>query len=214
MKLLELFSGTHSIGKVAKKKFNINVTSLDKDIGAECPFGSSYRSDKHIKADIMHWDYTEFDKDEFDIITASPVCFWWSNLRYSHIGRGTTREQIEKERDLYGKPMIDKLFEILNYFQPRWWWIENPQTGALKYYISQKYSEFDTFYDVDYCQYTDWGYKKRTRIWTNILDFEPKLCKSKNHSKAIGRTSNFRHRKIYNYRVPFKIIEELLLLIY
>ena len=86
MKLLELFSGTHSIGKVAKKKFNFDITSVDKDIGGKCPFGSSYESDKHIKADIMEWDYTEFDKDAFDIITASPVCFWWSNLRYSHIG--------------------------------------------------------------------------------------------------------------------------------
>jgi hypothetical protein len=28
------------------------------------------------------------------------------------------------------------------------------------------------FYDVDYCMYSDWGYKKRTRIWTNKTDFK------------------------------------------
>ena len=33
------------------------------------------------------------------------------------------------------------------------------------------------FYDVDYCKYSDWGYKKRTRIWTNVLGFTPKTCK-------------------------------------
>lgn len=31
-------------------------------------------------------------------------------------------------------------------------------------------------YDVDYCMYSDFGYKKRTRIWTNLEGFEPKLC--------------------------------------
>ena len=32
-------------------------------------------------------------------------------------------------------------------------------------------------YDVNYCKYTDWGYRKRTRIWTNLKGFEPKVCK-------------------------------------
>ena len=32
------------------------------------------------------------------------------------------------------------------------------------------------FYDVDYCMYSDWGYKKRTRFWTNKEDWDNKLC--------------------------------------
>ena len=30
------------------------------------------------------------------------------------------------------------------------------------------------YYDVDYCMYSNWGYRKRTRIWTNLKGFEPK----------------------------------------
>ena len=33
------------------------------------------------------------------------------------------------------------------------------------------------YYDVDYCKYADWGYRKRTRIWTHLNGFIPKLCK-------------------------------------
>ena len=33
------------------------------------------------------------------------------------------------------------------------------------------------FYDVDYCKYAAWGYRKRTRVWTNIFGFTLKTCK-------------------------------------
>ena len=32
------------------------------------------------------------------------------------------------------------------------------------------------FYDVDYCKYADWGYRKRTRTWTNLEGFDAKIC--------------------------------------
>ena len=31
------------------------------------------------------------------------------------------------------------------------------------------------FCDVDYCCYCDWGYRKRTRFWSNV-DFRGRLC--------------------------------------
>ena len=213
MKLLELFSGTHSIGKIAKNEYHMEVVSLDKDRGAECPFGSEYRSEKHFLEDIFTWNYKQYPVGHFDIITASPVCLWWSVLRYSHIGRGTTKDQIDKDIDRFGKPMVDKVFEILEYFQPRFWWIENPQTGRMKHYISASYSEYDYFYDIDYCRYSDWGFKKRTRIWTNIYGFTPKLCSAKIHSLRVGENNavlDINFRQLHNYRIPFKLIRELL----
>lgn len=36
--------------------------------------------------------------------------------------------------------------------------------------------DFIPYYDIDYCQYSDWGYRKRTRIWTNVEDFKPLIC--------------------------------------
>ena len=183
MKLLELFSGTHSIGKVAKK-YNINVVSLDRDIGSKCPLGSDYESSKHFKEDIMTFDYKQFEPNEFDIITASPVCLWWSNLRNTWIGRKLkahgdkiiTKEILEEDINNFGKPMVDKVYEIINYFNPKFYWIENPQTGKMKHYINEKYNT--PFFDVDYCKYSNFGYQKRTRFWYNGLEnFIPKLCK-------------------------------------
>lgn len=177
-RLLELFSGTHSIGKVAKE-MGYEVYSLDLDLGAECPFGSGYKSFKHFQEDIHKWDYRQYPEGFFDVITASPVCRFWSPLRRTWIGRklkGMTRnltsEDIEADINKYGKPMVDKTREIIEYFKPKHWWIENPQTGSMKKYIT----DLD-FYDVDYCKYSNFGYQKRTRFWTNIEGFKPKKCK-------------------------------------
>ena len=182
MKVLELFSGTHSIGKVAHS-LGWEVVSLDRDLKGSCPFGSGYESDMHIQEDIMTWDYKkDFNKGDFDIITASPVCLWWSKLRDVWTGirnrkikgmdRFLTKEDIENDIEKFGKPMVDKVFEIIDYFKPKYWWIENPATGKMKNYIIDK-----PFYIIDYCKYSNWGYQKRTIFWTNIEGFKPLLCK-------------------------------------
>ena len=175
MNLLELFSGTHSIGKVAEKK-GYKVYSVDRDLDDKDPFGSKYKSFKHFKEDILTWNYKQYQPHFFKIITASPVCLWWSNLRNCWIGRKlngkiVTKESLLEDINTFGKPMVDKVREIIDYFKPEFYWIENPQTGKMKKYITDL-----PFFDVDYCKYTDWGYKKRTRFWTNIKDFKPKTC--------------------------------------
>ena len=60
MNCLELFSGTHSVGKVLKANGH-KVISLDLK-GAD------------INCDILKWDYTKYPKDAFDYIHASPPC--------------------------------------------------------------------------------------------------------------------------------------------
>jgi len=186
MNHLELFSGTHSFGKVTNK-LGYSVVSLDRDLGAECPFKTGYISQKHFQEDIMTWDYKQYPKDYFQLITASPVCLWWSHLRNCWIGRKIkshgnkiiTKEILENDINVFGKPMVDKVFEIISYFNPEKWIVENPKTGKMKHYIKEKYPEYDTFYDVDYCMYSDFGYQKRTRFWTNIKGFNPLLCNKK-----------------------------------
>ena len=51
--------------------------------------------------------------------------------------------------------------------------MEYPQTGRLK---PRDIIRDIPFYDIDYCKYCDWGYKKRTRIWTNKPDWDNRLC--------------------------------------
>jgi len=212
MKVLELFSGTHSIGKVANKR-GFEVVSVDRDIGAECPLKTGYKSNYHIQTDIMTWDYKkDFKAGEFDLITASPVCLWWSCLRYSHIGRKLknydkpfSMNDIEEEILKYGIPMVDKVFEIIDYFKPKYWWIENPQTGKMKEYIN----ELIPYYDFDYCKY-GFDYKKRTRFWTNIEGVKTELCKKREHKIQLGRLKGGTLTQIQKYQIPPRLIESLL----
>ncbi len=185
MNHLELFSGTHSFGKVSKKIGN-NIISLDRDLKGNCPFSDYDNSDNHIREDIMTWDYKNYPIKNFDIITASPVCLWWSCLRNTWINRKCksihptdiiTKQHLEDDINRYGKPMVDKLIEIIEYFKPKFWIIENPTSGKMKHYIANKYPKYNIFYDVDYCKYSDWGYKKKTRFFTNIKNFKPLICK-------------------------------------
>ena len=231
MRLLELFSGTHSVGKIATKK-GYEVYSLDRDMG---PRNDDYTSTNHFREDILTWNYKQFTEGYFDIITASPVCLFWSVLRNTWIGRrsksinpdGTIviKADIQRDIELLGKPMVDKIFEILEYFSPKYWWIENPKTSKMKDYISERWSDYNYFYDVDYCMYSDWGYKKGTRFWTNITNFVPKTCdqkcgnmlnNSKRHKKSVDGGGNRDNNngmgsvKLERYRIPPKLIEDLL----
>ena len=61
MNHLELFSGTHSFGKVSSK-LDYNVYSLDRDLGAE---NDGYKSQNHFKEDIMTWDYKVYPEGHF-----------------------------------------------------------------------------------------------------------------------------------------------------
>ena len=128
----------------------------------------------------MTWDYKIYPPHHFKLITSSPVCLWWSKLRRIFKGRQCktihptdviTEEHIQKDIDIYGIPMVDKVREIIAYFEPKYYIIEKPQTGRMKEYIQDL-----PYYDVDYCKYSDWGYRKRTRFWTNIEGFNPQKC--------------------------------------
>lgn len=175
MNCLELFSGTHSVGKVLKEQGH-TVISLDL-------------KDADINCNILSWDYTVFPKDHFDYIHASPPCDTFSHCRKcwigreikAHPGKVLTIEDIIKDQFDIGLPILNKTLEIIKYFNPKYFTIENPQTGDMKKYITDI-----PYTDVDYCMY-GLPYKKRTRIWNNF-DFKGKLC-----NKECGHCINGRH---------------------
>lgn len=216
MKVLELFSGTQSVGKICEEK-GYEVVSVDIN-----DYNKKYIPTH--KVDILNFDYKKYKKDEFDIIWSSPPCVYYSILQNSWIGR---KKRDKKTKELYtftnkhleddmkiGDTWVKKTLEIINYFNPKLWFMENPKTGRLK---SREFMKDIPYYDIDYCMYCKWGYKKPTRIWTNKKDFKPLTCNKKcgnlndkgRHSTRLG---GFRKKttKLDRYRIPPKLIESLL----
>ena len=151
MKLLELFSGTKSVGKVAET-LGFDVVSLDL---------------KHadINIDILNWDYTIYEPKHFDVIWASPPC-----TEYSRALTTRTRKIDEANQ------IVLKTLEIIEYLNPTYFVLENPQTSLLK---EQTFMYGIPYKDIDYCKY-GMPYRKRTRLWNNVFQWNPKqLCKKK-----------------------------------
>ena len=212
MKILELFSGTGSVGKIAKEK-GWEVTSLDL-------------SNADININILEWNYREYKKDNFDIIWASPPCRTFSSLRRSHIGRSYangncyTKESIENDMMKIGIPLLRKTEEIIDYFNPTYYFIENPQTGKMKDFVDKPK------FIVDYCMYSNYGYRKRTIIFSNIIGWNPRpLCKQNcqncvngKHLINFGITKKITHIGKWTslrerYRIPPDLLREIFTLL-
>ena len=75
------------------------------------------------------------------------------------------------------------------------WWIENLRTGLLK---NRGLLDSCSFIDVDYCQFSDWGYKKPTRLWVSpSLSKVPNMvCDPHTYSQLIdGKGGRWVHRE-------------------
>jgi len=165
MNVLELFSGTRSVGKCCDA-LGWKSVSVDMILPAD------------HKVDIMEFDYKQYPKDYFDIVWASPPCTNYSPLKKCWYGRKLKDGIIyTKEQNVLDQNEADQLvlksLEIIKYFNPHWWFLENPQTGNLK---NREIMKGIPFYDVDYCMYSNWGYRKRTRIWTNKENWNALTC--------------------------------------
>ena len=212
MNVLELFSGTRSVGKVCDQ-LGWDSVSVDLLLPAD------------HQVDIMAFDYKQYPKDHFDIVWGSPPCVNYSKLQDAWLGRirkGVLYDKKEQDREMKAADkLVLKTFEIIEYFNPEYWFIENPQTGRLK---DRDIMKDKSSYDVDYCMYSDWGYRKRTRIWTNKKDWNNLKCDKKCgnmigtlHKNNLGNTERKQKTKGKSltlkeaYRVPEDLIFSLFL---
>ena len=215
MRILELFSGTQSVGKIAKE-LGWEVVSVDN-----C---SKYKPD--ICVDVLKWDFKVFPEGHFDFVWASPPCEKLS-VAPLHLFTAEERERRTEE----GCLIVRMTREIIDWLKPKWMAIENPYSSAL-----WKQGIFDyPKVKVYYCMY-GFPYRKNTCICTNI-PFQWEECRGdcgfvrqvrdaqgkirfhhlevakqgvSAHCRGLGVQCTT-HRRDYLYRIPEPLIRDVFL---
>ena len=151
--LLELYSGTGSVGK-AFQELGWTVFSVD----------IARKANPSLVLDILRLT-PEMLPCAPDFIWASPPCTQYSKARTS----------TKTPRDLEGADaLVRKVLELVDFFKGVPFMMENPQSGLLK---TRDVVRGIPMRVLDYCMYGT-EYQKRTSIWTNTT-WEPSktLCR-------------------------------------
>ncbi len=197
--ILEICCGTKSFSK-----------QLDKTKYKVYSFDILKKFEPTFLMNILDWDYknSQFKVGEIYGIWAGPPC-----TEYSHAKRTGVRNL--ELADAIAKRCI----EIIEYFKPKYWFIENPQTGLLKGREFMLDANLP-FVDVSYCQY-GYTYRKQTRIWTNLKNWVGKVCNKKTcemvkNNKHIGSAGNGRTKytfkvfsQVEKYSMPPQLMKEI-----
>ena len=148
MRILELFSGTGSIGKVWELHGH-EVVSVDSD--------NTFKPTHHTN--ILDFDYQQLG--DFDYIHASPPCCAYSKLQQSWYGRekiiGGKRvlftEDLHKQQLETSDKLVLKALEIIDFFKPPCWTIENPYSKCKYNLTSRKIMAGIPHTICNYCMY-------------------------------------------------------------
>jgi hypothetical protein len=195
MRLLELFSGTGSVGR-AFRRAGYEVVSLD----------INPRAKPTICADVLTW-VCPYAPGHFDVIHASPPCTEYSKCKT--VGA----------RDLETADAIAaRTLELIRHLKPRVFFIENPGSSLLR---KRPFMEGLPFVLVDYCCFGA-PYRKRTCIWTEA-PLPSALCAgpacpamedgrhrtSAQHSPPAGDSRRWRHSTSTLYALPDALCEAM-----
>jgi len=149
IKVLELFAGSRSIGKVAEKLgykvFSSDINSFD---------GIDYVTD------ILDFDINKIPFTP-DLIWASPPCTTYSIAAISH---HRPHDKPLSDFAIKSDRMVQKTLSIIQELKPKKWYIENPR-GLLR---KQPFMRGLSRTTVWYCKYGD-NRAKPTDIWSNNI---------------------------------------------
>lgn len=198
MKILELYSGTSSFGKVAKEKGH-EVFAVD--------FNPKFKPDMVV--DMLYFNKKMLPKEwrNPDVLWCSPPCETFSLSGNSmYMGFPT------KSKTYIGLALAYKCIEMIKDLKPKYWVIENPRAGLRTVWFMKPLEKTT----VSYCQY---GFKnmKPTDIFNNF-GFKGKCCKNGmdcHESAPRGSRTGTQGEKSSEYRgiIPPKLCEEILSLI-
>ena len=163
MKVLELFAGSRSVGKIAEE-LGMEVFSSDL-IAFE---------GIHYPISILDFDVTKVPFTP-DVIWASPPCTGFSVAAIGHHWDGGKGAYIPKtDTARLGIELVKKTLKIIDYYKPKYWFMENPRGVLRKLPVVANLPKKS----VTYCQYGD-ERMKPTDIWTNSEVWVPKpMCKN------------------------------------
>lgn len=206
IKLLELFAGSRSIGKVAD---DLEYSVFSSDI-------ESFNKIDYV-IDILKFDIKKIPFVP-DIIWASPpcegfsvasICYHWK--KENNIFIPQTKKTLNNIKLVKKTLEIIKYYKILNPFLI--WYIENPRGILRKLSFMQNLPIRKT---ITYCQYGE-KRMKPTDIWTNNLKWYPqKICKRGDpcHDPAprgSWKTGTLKLKKVDRSKIPPKLCREILL---
>ena len=151
MKILELFAGSRSFSKVAEEygheTFAVDINDFDNI---------------DYVTDILDFDCSKIPFKP-DVIWASPPCTYFSVASIGHHWHQDHTPKTEQAK--LGVKIVEKTIEIIEMFQPDYFFVENPRGKLRKLGLFKGIAERTT---VTYCQYGDTRMKP-TDIWTNYL---------------------------------------------
>lgn len=160
MKILELFAGTRSIGKVFEERghdvFSVEWDKRFNDI-------DMYIDINELSAEMI---LNRFGKP--DVIWASPDCTTFSIAAISHHRKKNPETGNLDPVSDYAKfcDQVDQhVLDLIEELNPRFYFIENPRGGMRKMTWMQGLPR----YTITYCKYGD-KRMKPTDIWTNHPD--------------------------------------------
>lgn len=206
MKVLELFAGTRSIGKVFETRGH-EVYSVEWNRDFE---------DIALYADISTLtaqQCIELCGGRPDVIWASPDC-----STYSVAALGTHRRKIPPSKELVAQTDYARfcdatnkhVVDLIRELDPLYWFIENPRGGMRTMSFMQGLPR----YTVTYCKYGD-ERMKPTDLWTNHPnpDFIPPCRNGDKCHKSAPRGSRTGTQGIKGSkdraRIPVKLCEHI-----
>lgn len=171
-KLLELFCGRKSITKQAEK---LGWETFTVDIN------KGFKPD--LVANILGLDLSLIPFKP-DIIWASVPCTWFSIAsKWKHWNKDKTPKTLFADA---GIKTLENTIDIINHFDPIYWYIENPRGMMRHLEIMKKFKR----HTVTYCEYGD-NRRKPTDIWTNNTLWSPRpMCDDFKPCKVTGSTNS------------------------
>lgn len=196
-KILELFSGTASVGREFQKRgWELTTVDIEPDFKPD------------ICADVLDLDLVSLGNP--DVVWASPPCTTFSVASIStHWGGGFRAYEPKTTEAEHGLALVEQTLYILRELQPRFWFIENPR-GVLRKLPIMAGLQRTT---VTYCQYGD-KRMKPTDIWGTVDQFKWRpMCKNgdKCHEPAPrgAKTGTQGLEKVDRSRIPEALGREL-----